>query len=371
MESPTLHRSVRTLQRLLREHAFDLRNLDLAGFRCWIERHLSSWRRDAVQRSRIRDMRRASPELKALEKAHRGAVSADVDSPQHARLRQLEREVIDTSKAIAGLTDALKQARVEDRPALRQKKEAFRARSEALEEEQTKLVQSSLTRQNLLGITADLDRRRVAIGLDREEIHLRELMTQQGRRAGRSGESFEHQAHELTERCIVPDLIKGSGDEARKRIRVLHRVRIGAARTELDQVVVRLPRRAGAVEVLAVVEVKRNLNDLAKGFCQRQENLAWLTGHADGYDSTLFGRATFGPATSIAKRCIRRMESRFRSTGVPSVTSSGRKNRACFSSVCTSSRGRAISGDCRPPPSHALAIGSQRMSVGNRRAKRT
>jgi len=37
-------------------------------------------------------------------------------------------------------------------------------------------------------------------------------------------------------------------------------------------------------QVLAVVEVKRNLNDLAHGFGLRQENLAWLTGDTAHYD---------------------------------------------------------------------------------------
>ena len=62
-------------------------------------------------------------------------------------------------------------------------------------------------------------------------------------------------------------------------------VTLGAAGTELDQVIVRLPSRAERpVEVLAVVEVKRNLNDLAHGFRRRQDDLAWLTGHTANYD---------------------------------------------------------------------------------------
>jgi hypothetical protein len=38
------------------------------------------------------------------------------------------------------------------------------------------------------------------------------------------------------------------------------------------------------VEVLALVEVKRNLNDVAHGFRRRQENLAWFTGDERHYD---------------------------------------------------------------------------------------
>src|SRR5262249_34531687 len=62
-------------------------------------------------------------------------------------------------------------------------------------------------------------------------------------------------------------------------------VTLGAARIELDQLVVRQRNNSTLpVEVLALVEVKRNINDLAHGFHQRQENLAWLTGQGDRYD---------------------------------------------------------------------------------------
>src|SRR5262249_2114226 len=54
--------------------------------------------------------------------------------------------------------------------------------------------------------------------------------------------------------------------------------------TEFDQLVVRRPPGGRPVEVLAVVEAKRNINDLAHGFCRRQEDLAWLAGDGAGYD---------------------------------------------------------------------------------------
>jgi hypothetical protein len=38
------------------------------------------------------------------------------------------------------------------------------------------------------------------------------------------------------------------------------------------------------VDVLAVAEVKRNINDLAHGFLRRQIDLTWLTGDAARYD---------------------------------------------------------------------------------------
>src|SRR5207302_1512151 len=81
-----------------------------------------------------------------------------------------------------------------------------------------------------------LHQRRAATGLDREEAHLQKLLTAQGRRSGRGGASFEGLARTLTRSEIVPDLTRGDAG----RLRVLQGVTLGAARTELDFLVVRL-----------------------------------------------------------------------------------------------------------------------------------
>src|SRR5205085_9755144 len=105
----------------------------------------------------------------------------------------------------------------------------------------------------------------------------------------------EHRALALTERHILPDLLRARADGASdRRVRILRRVTLGAARVEFDQLVVRVPAAAGRpVQVLAAVEVKKNINDLAHGFRLRQENLAWLTGDAGGYDPALYRTGHF------------------------------------------------------------------------------
>ena len=47
------------------------------------------------------------------------------------------------------------------------------------------------------------------------------------------------------------------------------------------------------VEVLAVVEAKRNVNDLGHGFFRRQIDLAWLTGDRAAYDPAEHRTGTF------------------------------------------------------------------------------
>lgn len=276
-------RGTRELRRLLRQ-AVDLRGLDLEGFRHWLTQQLPLWESDPafVQRARIRDLRRAHPELRALERACRRATAADEASPHGARLLQVEEELSKTGKAVAGLGAALARAEPDEQPRLQRKLAAFEDRQRALQHEQERLTRASPPRQELLRIRAGLQQLRARLGLERAEAELAGLLRHQGQRSGHAGGSFEQQALALTWRCIVPELVRTG---ATARLRVLTGVGLGAARTELDQLLIRQPRHPGQpVEVLALVEVKRNLNDLAHGFRRRQENLAWFTGDTGHYD---------------------------------------------------------------------------------------
>ncbi|HEX8823985.1 MAG TPA: hypothetical protein VF794_28965 [Archangium sp.] len=283
---PRVLRGTRELRRLLRE-AVELRDLDVEGFRHWHTRQLASWQSDPVfaQRTRIRDLRRAHSRLHELERACRHATAADRASAQFARLHPLEEELSRTGKAISGLSAALARSAPEKQPGLRDKLAAFQVRQRALQEEQAELIRASPTRRELLRLQEELQQARTSLGLDREEAHLAELSRHQGQRSGHSGESFEELAVSQTWRYLVPELVGSQEAGARQRLRVLQGVTLRAARVELDQLVIRQPRRAEQpVEVLALVEVKRNLNDLAHGFRLRQENLAWVRGDAGHYE---------------------------------------------------------------------------------------
>ncbi|OJH37731.1 hypothetical protein [Cystobacter ferrugineus] len=288
--SSTLHvvRGTRALHRWLKQ-AVDLRGLDLDDFRHWLGQQLSRWELEPAfaQRARIRDLRQAHPELLALERTLRHALAADEASPQAERLFQLEEELSRTDKAIAGLSAALTRTTDAERlSGSRHKLASFQARRQALLSEQALLIHASPARRELLRVRAELERLRSSLGLDRAEAELAELSRDQGLRSGQAGQSFEQQVLPLTWRFIVPDLLR-RGDVA--RLRVLRGVGLGAARTEIDQLIIRQPRRPGQpVEVLGMVEVKRNLNDLAHGFRHRQENLAWFKGEAAHYDPSLY-----------------------------------------------------------------------------------
>lgn len=271
-------RGADVLATMLRERTTDLRRVGLDEFREWLFRQLPGWRQDPVfaQRERIRDLRRASPRLRALERERRLAVRADTDSPQGERLRALEEELRGVVKAVEGLTGALDDADEDRRAALREKLDAFRARRAALEAERDERIAASPERTLLVRLDAELEHLREESGLGAEEARLDESMRAQGRRSGRAGGGFEAAALRAVREHLLPEL--GAGP-----LTVLTGVTLGTARTELDQAVVR-GTGDSPVEVLAVIEAKRNPNDVAHGFTRRQADLAWLSGHRAAYD---------------------------------------------------------------------------------------
>ncbi|MDB5309361.1 MAG: hypothetical protein JWO38_3563 [Gemmataceae bacterium] len=277
------------LDLLLRECILDLRELDLAGFRRWLGLQLVRWEHDPVflQRVLIRNLRRSHPQLRVLEEGYRRAYTADAAGPHFARLRDLDTQLVNAGKAVEGLTAAIQNAPPPRQEALQTKLESFRAACQAMEGERAALERSSPERQVVLRAREELDRFRTAIGLDRADARLAEIQTRHGKRSDLNGGVFEDVAEELVRRHVVPKLPATA-------VRLLRRVRLGAAQAEFDLLLVRTPDRPDElVEVLAAVEAKRNVNDVAHGFLRRQEDLTWLTGDRDRYDPATFRTRTF------------------------------------------------------------------------------
>lgn len=283
------------LHALLAERCWDVRELDLAGFRRWLAHHLERWERDPVfaQRERIRNLRQRHPRLIALEKQHRRAAAADSATASHARLQQLATELVDAEKAIAGLTAAAREAAPEKREAVERKLESFHARRRLLRAEHMELIQQNPQRQALMWLEQELQQLRESIGLERAQQTLARLEKERGRRSGHRGRCFEHRTAQLIAAELVPELMRGATEGSSEGLQVLHGVTLGAARLELDHLVIRQSNEEEVAEVVAIIEAKRNINDMAHGFRRRQENLAWLTGDAAGYDPRAYRTGWF------------------------------------------------------------------------------
>lgn len=308
-----MERGKLALSRLLHQRTLDLREATLAGFRLWLGHQVARWGNDPVfvHRSLIRDLRRAHADLLALEEEVRRAERADRAAGSFEALGRLDRQLMDAEKAITGITAVMTQAVAERRTELSLKLDRFRAAHAQMSLERESLIRASPERRELLRLRDQLSRLRIVTGVERAEADLARLLREQGRSSGRSGGAFERMAMEVTHRTIVPDLVEahalGGRDE---RLVVLSGVTLGAAATELDQVVVLTGERPGRpVQVLAVIEVKRNINDLGHGFRRRQADLSWLTGDSERYDPEPLRTRTF-PSGHFDRPAMHRQDGR-------------------------------------------------------------
>lgn len=276
------------LREWLAAEVHDLRAMSPAEFGRWLGEQLPYWRRDPVfrQRERLRELRRGCPELREWERRRREAARADARSPQFSRLSRLEVELQNAAKAVAGLEAALARAdEAARRAALAAKRQSFLELRARLEEERAQLLAAAPARRALREVEAGLARLREALGLPAAEAELARLLREQGRRSGRAGGGFEAAALERLPLLLRAELA-AAVDPA--RLHLLQGVCLGGARVELDLLLVRQGAEEAPVQVLAAVEVKRNANDLARGFRLRQENLAWLRGLEGGYEPALY-----------------------------------------------------------------------------------
>lgn len=154
------------------------------------------------------------------------------------------------------------------------------------------LIHTCASRQRVLQLQEQLDQLKRQLGLNEKEQRLATLLRRQGQGSGRAGVEFERRAIQAARHLILPQ-VQPPGASLTE-LRILTGVTLGAARMELDQLIIQQPAQPEeAVQVLAMVETKHNINDLAHGFRQRQENLAWLTGAASGYDPAQYRTRSF------------------------------------------------------------------------------
>lgn len=275
------------LTQYLADHAVDLRQLDLAGFRVWLEDRISTAARQPLfaQRCLIRDLRRAHRrKLRDRERRLEAAEQAYRSLPAAGQLEEWERTIADLEKAVAGLSEAVAQGRAD--PA-------------KLAQFQSRLADARQTWQQLRGAVPErrrLERARDSlaafsadIGLTAAERELQQIGAHRGKVAGRAGSRFEELSSLAIHQLVLPQ-VSADGPI------VLHGVTWGCARGEFDQVICgrrgaesdRSQPQPDFSDVLAIVEAKRNINDLVHGFNLRQENLAWLAGDPRGHQPRLY-----------------------------------------------------------------------------------
>ncbi|MEM7812354.1 MAG: hypothetical protein AAF532_12835 [Planctomycetota bacterium] len=263
------------LDAFVREHDFDLHSAPLPRFRRWLKARIAEAERRPAFRQRlvIRDLEAAHRRpLRERRQRLRTARELYEASAVSAAFERADADVVNMQRAVAGLADAVDRGDAD--PA-------------KLADFRTRLAEAEARREELLGdpLRRRLDRAEASIASFERETGLaaaREELTQldqsRGSSSNVSGETFETAASRAVAGLVLPGLDPPGAA-------ILHGVTLGCARGELDQVLVASTGAEEPVRVLAVVEAKRNINDLAHGFTMRQENLAWFAGDRGGYEA--------------------------------------------------------------------------------------
>ncbi len=276
------------LRDFLADNSIDFKTFTVDSFREWLSKEIQRKERDLVFRKRceMRDIRKEHLSiLRSLNFTHRERKTSFEASPYAKRLEEIARERVGAERALEGLGNAVEKATGEKRAAMERKLVGFQSKLSALDEEETQILTQTPEKARLDEAELALNRYREDIGLVALEEEILLLNKEQARHTNRAGTRFEDVCRAFAEAEMLPQL-KERGDSIEPgRIFILGGVTLGIAHTEIDNIIVRVaddPKEP--VEVLAVVEAKRNINDVASGFFMRQQNLGFLTNNDTMYE---------------------------------------------------------------------------------------
>ena len=302
-----------SLQRFLNENATDLASLSLEEFREWLEARIEkASRHDLFQeRCRARDLkRRYGSRLRIRERRLQRAQEEYQADPASQAIEQLRKKRRDLTNAVEELSRAV----AENRAGLAKLAEFESRRAIAVAEYQH-LQNATPTWQRLQEARQTLADFRQEIGLTEIEKSIQRLSREHGNLTIHSGKTFEDSASQIGRDQIAEYLAERHLFEGQS-IELLHQVTLGCARGEFDQMIVRVSQHDQPVRVLAIVEMKKNINDLVHGFQLRQENLAWLVGDPSGYSPST--APEIFPRDTSRRRCITNTVGGMNSTASPS-----------------------------------------------------
>ncbi len=269
------------LEEYLAHNKVNIHTMSLDEFRSWLADRIEDASRQELFRQRLlirdivhqhrRSLKYRKTKLKQAEDAYRA-------SPEASEIEELKGQLDSFGKAVVGLTSAV--ARNDASP-------------EKLAEFEKKLEQTTTRYQSLLASCkpairlaaaqkSDRDFRE-AIGLTSAEEELERLGKERGHQSSSSGDRFEEVSRQETTNFIVPDV-----NPTNAPCIVLSGATLGCARGEFDQLVITPRVGTNLYDVLAIIEAKRNINDVVHGFRMRQENLAWFCGLEGAYDPALY-----------------------------------------------------------------------------------
>ncbi len=271
------------LKQYLQANPTNFAQMDLDSFRVWLLQQIAAKENDPifVLRCKIRDLQKANWETwRQLQHQLNETEYHWLNCSNYQRIKNLEHRIIGLQKAVAGLQQAVLNCPDHKKEDMVLKLGNYERELSACSMEQQTLIRNTPEQQTWLQAQKEFEAFGQHIGIPALEAQLQQLNQQQGQNATEAGSKFEKTVAEIVEKYIVKLVHPNSAYP----VNILSQVTLGCARSELDYVIVQAPKEEEPVQILAIVEVKRNPNDIAGGFFIRQENLAWFTRDSQGYD---------------------------------------------------------------------------------------
>lgn len=306
-----LQHSRSTLVEFLQANRTNVAAMNLAEFREWLQQRIRHAARSELFRSRCRIRNLERQHRRRLQDRKRRLKSATADwqaSPLFAEFQQLTTRQNSLQKAVAGLAQAVAEGRADA-----EKLQQFERQLQSVNDRCTEILESSSEARRVLAAEASSQKLKAEIGLTEAIEDAVEDAAEIGTAASLSGDRFEVISAAAVDKCLRPAfqacVQQDASTEAKAELIMLHGATLGCARGEFDHLLVASRGDDVPVDVLAVVEAKRNINDLPHGFRLRQENLAWFVNDAQGFDSDQYRTAAF-PNGTFDRPVVHRFEDR-------------------------------------------------------------
>ncbi len=282
----------------LEEPCFTLHETNEKDFQKWLIRESSFRQRDEhfQKRVQIRDLRKKhQSSLDQANELCRESKESYEKSPHKEKLEKLLLQIENREKALVGLEKAVQDRQGDKRKASEEKLAHFQKELEVWQQEKTQLLKLTPEKLKWEKALLKLANLKEKIGLTQAKADLEKLNKSLGRRMGSTGDAFEEQCRTFVRQIFFSVLAKRDPKFRRnyKKMHILRGVSLGCARAELDYVVVAKKREKEPVTVYAIVEAKRNINNMAESFSIRQENIAWFTKTEKDYPAELYRTKVF------------------------------------------------------------------------------
>ncbi|BBM82224.1 endonuclease V [Candidatus Uabimicrobium amorphum] len=292
MDTSSIHSGHDFLTTYLQKNSFSFHSLTVESFRSFLEKILEREKNNDIfqQRAKIRDLKKNNwQQYSSLQKQLKIAEQEFDKHPNKPLLQEIENGIDSSQKAINGLSGFLEKNPQDEKR--REKLENFQKKLQDLQAQQSEMVAKTPEKVNFENAKQALYEFEVSLHLPEEEEKLAGLLKKQGQKRSFAGSQFEDVSLPVVQENLCPILYKRY-DLQPSDVTILSNITLGCARAEIDYLVIQeIPEKP--VKVLAIIEVKKNINDIAAGFELRQENIHWFTGNSDKYDAQIYRTKVF------------------------------------------------------------------------------